>query len=246
MLEGNVIVVLGGSGLLGRAFVAQALAQGATVVVGDIKDPQDSKVTYIQCDATSEESVKALASAAKQKFGKVDGVVNATYPSDTRATSNKGFLDGTLEDMLQNASLHLRVCFVTVKAFAPVFQAQKNGSIIFISSIYGVAAPRFDIYEGLPMTQPAEYAAAKGGIIAVTRYFASLLGKDGIRVNCISPGGIAAGQDKTFVERYSKHVVLGEGLLSPDDVSGTVAFLLSNLSSKITGQNIVVDSGWTL
>ena len=236
-LQDKVVVVLGGKGLLGSAIADECKKYGAQVAIADIVDG---------VDVTNEAQLTAFAQKVKKEFGRVDGVVNATYPSDTKATGNKPFEEGNIDEMLENASLHLRTCFNTMRAFAPVFKEQKNGSIVFLASIYGVVAPRFELYEGLSMTQPAEYAAAKGGIIAVTRYFASLYGKDGIRVNAISPGGIAADQPQPFVDAYSKKVLLGDGLLSPEDISGAAAFLLSDSSAKMTGQNLIIDAGWTL
>ena len=96
------------------------------------------------------------------------------------------------------------------------------------------------------MSMPAEYAAAKGGIIALTKYFAALLGQSSVRVNAISPGGINDNQPQSFVDAYSKNVLLGRGLLSPKDISGAAAFLVSDASAKMTGQNLIIDAGWTL
>lgn len=246
-LTNKVIVVVGGGGLLGSEIVRECVEAGARVIVADIKAPEKREGTvFIECNATDEAQVKALAQKVQTDFGRVDGVVNATYPSDTKATQNKAFESGDIDDMLQSTSLHLRTCFLIVRAFAPVFRAQKSASLVFLASIYGVAAPRFEVYEGLPMTQPAEYTAAKGGIIAVTRYFASLLGKDGIRVNTISPGGIAAHQPQSFIDAYSKKLLLGKGLLEPKHISGVATFLLSDASEMMTGQNLVIDGGWTV
>ncbi|MFZ3043646.1 MAG: SDR family oxidoreductase [Minisyncoccia bacterium] len=246
-LTNKVVVVLGGGGLLGSEIARECTQAGARVVVADIKEPEmPAGAVFIPCDATDEAQTNALAQKVQTDFGRIDGVVNATYPSGTKAMQNKGFESGDIDDMLHNMSLHLRTCFLVVRAFAPIFRKQKSGAVVFFGSIYGVAAPRFEMYEGLPMTQPAEYAAAKGGIVAVTRYFASLLGKDGIRVNTISPGGIMAGQPQSFVDAYSKKLLLGTGLLEPKHVSGAAAFLVSDASAMMTGQNLVIDGGWTL
>lgn len=236
-LQDKIIVVLGGKGLLGSAIVNECQKDGARVVIGDIQDG---------VDVTNEERLSAFAQEVKKEYGRIDGVINATYAAATRASDNGKFMESNIDAMLESASLHLRTCFNTVRAFAPVFTEQGQGSIVFIASIYGVVAPRFEIYDGLPMTQPAEYAAAKGGIIAVTRYFASLLGTDGVRVNTISPGGIAANQPQSFVDGYSKKLLLGKGLLAPEHISGVAAFLLSDASAMMTGQNLVVDGGWTV
>ncbi len=247
-LRDKTVVVLGGSGLLGSAFVRACANAGATVVIGDIKEPvqMPEGVTFVPSDVTDEKSLQALVEKVRTKFTTVDAVVNATYPSNTRVTQGRKFDEVNVDDILENTSLHLRTCIHTVRAFAPIFREQKKGSIIFVSSIYGVVAPRFELYEGTSLMQPVEYAAAKGGIISMARYFASLLGKDGIRVNCVSPGGVEGEYPESFKERYSKHLLLGEGLLAPEQVAGAVVFLASDASEMMTGQNLIIDGGWTV
>ena len=117
---------------------------------------------------------------------------------------------------------------------------KKNyGNIINIGSIYGFAAPRFEIYEGAEMTVPVEYADIKGAIINLTKYLTSYLGKYNIRVNCISPGGVYDHQPETFVKKYFQKVLLGKRMTSVDDLTEALLFLLSDASKYITEQNIV-------
>jgi len=123
---------------------------------------------------------------------------------------------------------------------------QNYGNIIFMASIYGFSAPKFEIYEGTEMTMPVEYAVIKGGIINLTKYLASYLGKYNIRVNAISPGGVFNNQPKEFVEKYCKYVKLGNKMANVNDLTGVLIFLVSNASKYITGQNIVADGGWSL
>ena len=122
---------------------------------------------------------------------------------------------------------------------------QKAGVIVNMGSQYGFAAPRFEIYNGTDITMPVEYSAIKGGIINLTRYLASYLGKYNIRVNAISPGGVFNNQPKSFVKKYQQRVLLGKRMASVNDLAGVLVFLLSDASGYITGQNIVVDGGWT-
>ncbi|MFA6969269.1 MAG: SDR family oxidoreductase, partial [Candidatus Paceibacterota bacterium] len=191
-----------------------------------------------------EDEVNTLAEKMRRDFGRVDAVINATYPK----TKNYGkkFEDADIDEMLENATLHMKTCMTVVRGFLPLFKEQKSGSVIFFGSIYGVAAPRFEIYEGTNMTVPAEYAAAKGGTLSLMRYFAALLGSCNVRVNAISPGGIADNQSQSFIDAYSKHLLVGEGLLRPEDVSGAAVFLASDASKMMTGQNLIIDGGWTL
>ena len=110
----------------------------------------------------------------------------------------------------------------------------------------GFKAPRFNIYENTSMTMPVEYAAIKGGLINLTRYLASYLGEYNISVNSISPGGIYNDQPVDFVRKYSEYVLLEKRMAIPSDIVGTVLFLLSNASNYITGQNFIIDGGWSL
>ena len=245
-LQDKRVVIIGGAGLLGSAFSRACAQRGASVFVADIDEKKAGALAqeiggrFEKVDISDSTSVAALA----KKVGAVDGVVNASYPK----TKNFGkpFKDAEVEHMLADLSLHIGGCLSIAKAFAPLMEKQKTGSIVFLGSIYGVVAPRFSIYEGTSMTIPAEYAAIKGGIIALTRYFASLFGPAGIRVNAISPGGIADKQPEQFVQNYSKHLKIGNGLLAPEDIAGAVVFLLSDDSKQMTGQNLIIDGGWTL
>jgi len=121
---------------------------------------------------------------------------------------------------------------------------QRHGSVVNIASIYGTVGPDFSIYEGTNMTMPAAYSAIKGGVINFTRYLASYYGSYNIRVNCISPGGIFDKQSPNFVNKYESKVPLRRMGL-PEDISPAVGFLLAQESSYITGQNIIIDGGWT-
>ena len=254
-LNGKVVVVTGGGGLLGSAFVRGIVASGGRAVAADINlgaaqaviddiGPEDqSSVIAAHADITDSASVDALISAAEQRFGSVDAVVNSTYP---RAANYGARLeDISYENFCQNLDMHLGGYFLVSQRFALAFKRRQGGHIINMASIYGVMAPRFSIYAGTPMTTPVEYAAIKSAVIHLTQYFAQYFKGHGIRVNCISPGGILAGQPQSFLDSYNGHCA-SKGMLQPQDVTGTVLFLLSDASQYITGQNIIVDDGFSL
>lgn len=245
-LEGKTVLILGGAGLIGASISDACARAGGRVVIADIDEnkgaalAQKTGASFEKADIADLASLDALA----RKIGTVDCLVNAAYPKSKNF--GRSFEEANVADMLDDLALQVGGCLSAVKAFGPLMQKAGAGSIVFLGSIYGIASPRFDIYEGTNMTLPAEYAAIKGGVIALCRYFASLLGKSGVRCNAVSPGGVADGQPESFVERYSSHLKIGHGLLSPEDIAGAVVFLLSDDSKQITGQNIVVDGGWTI
>jgi NAD(P)-dependent dehydrogenase (short-subunit alcohol dehydrogenase family) len=253
----GAVIITGGAGLLGRAFSEACAEAGYSVVIADInadigknvtdeiiRKTKNPRVRFHLCDITNSTDVEVLLHYCKQEFGSVRALVNNAYPRN-KNYGNK-FEDVTYEDFCENVNMHLGGYFNITKGVAREMVAQKSGIIINMSSIYGFAAPRFEIYAGSPMTMPVEYAAIKGGIINLTKYLASYLGQYNIRVNSISPGGIENGQPQQFVEKYSEQVLLNRGMAHSDDITGVLLFLLSDQSKYITGQNLVVDGGWSL
>jgi NAD(P)-dependent dehydrogenase (short-subunit alcohol dehydrogenase family) len=126
-----------------------------------------------------------------------------------------------------------------------VFIKQGYGNFIHMSSIQGVATPKFEHYDGTQMTSPIEYSAIKSGIISMTSWLAKYYKNNNIRVNCISPGGILDKQPDSFLEKYRESCT-SKGMLDAEDVVGSVLFLLSDQSKYINGQNLIVDDGWSL
>ena len=117
--------------------------------------------------------------------------------------------------------------------------------MVYVSSIQGVAAPKFSHYEGTSMTSPIEYSAVKAGIISMTKWLAKYYSGNNIRVNCVSPGGIIDNQSSQFLDRYRQSCT-NYGMLSSGQVAEVITFLLSEASFAINGQNVIVDDGWTL
>jgi NAD(P)-dependent dehydrogenase (short-subunit alcohol dehydrogenase family) len=249
MLEGKTILVIGSGGLLGQAIVEASLAAGANVIAADKTVAtggvaSEGRVVHVACDITNAQSVRTSLDAGCKAFGRIDGCVNSAYPRNTNY--GRQFLDVSFEDFCENVSLNLGGAFVVLREVVRYAENVAHPvSMVNISSIYGSVAPRFQIYEGTKMTMPVEYAAIKAGLEHLSRYASAYAKGTDIRINCVSPGGISAGQDEQFLARYKEHC-RGKGMLAPADVVGAVLFLLSDASRYIVGQNIVVDDGFSL
>ena len=250
-LDGRVALVTGGAGLYG-VHITRALAEvGAHVVIASRNKDQCEKVSSemnaegLQVSAShldlgSSESITRLCENIVGKFGKIDILFN-------NAVARAGGDPSTVTEEEWETAMRINSTgfFLSCKIFGEQMRKQGFGVIVNISSIYGVVAPNFNIYEGTEMTSPANYAFAKGGMINFTRYLASYYGRYGIRVNSISPGGFHTDdQPDIFVENYSRQTLLGR-MAVDDDIKGAAVFLASDASSYITGQNLMVDGGWT-
>ncbi len=254
-LAGKVIVVTGGAGLLGRAFTRGIVERGGTVVVADIDLGRATEVAGAieptrhgaaipaEVDVTVESSVSRLIAETKLRCGHIDAVVNNAYPRN--AAYGRTLEAVTYPDFCENVGLHAGGYFLVAQCFAMYFAEQGGGNIVNMASIYGTLPPRFEVYEGTAMTMPVEYAVIKAGILQLTRYLAQFYKSRGIRVNALSPGGIFDHQPSAFLARY-RAMSGSKGMLSPNDLVGTLAFLLSDDSRYMTGQNLVVDDGFSL
>jgi len=254
MLEGQVVVVTGGAGLIGAAISERVAREGGIPIVADldferaeqvVKQIQASDLTAyaVSLDITDVVQIERVISEVRTKFGRLDALVNNAYPRGNNY--GRELEDVEYGDFCESLSLHLGGYFLTSQKFAAVFASQGHGNIVNLSSIYGLFAPRFEIYEGTSMTVPAAYAAIKAGIIQLTRYFAQYYRRNGIRCNALAPGGIRDNQPEEFTTKYD--AMCGtKGLLDPADLMGAITFLLSDASKFMTGQTLVVDDGWSL
>ena len=256
MLKNKVIFVAGANGLLGKKICRTVLSNGGQLVLADMDrsgieklklelnaDFHSEKSFATTIDIVSKNSIQKSIQEAVSIFGKIDSLVNTAYPRNKNY--GRHFFDVEYEDFCENTSLHLGGYFLTSQQFAKYFVESGYGTILNIASVYGVIAPKFEIYKDTPMTMPVEYAAIKSALIHLTVYMAKYLKDKNVRVNCISPGGILDRQPEIFLDNYKKNC-LSKGMLDPDDIMGTVAFLLSDASRFINGQNIIVDDGFTL
>lgn len=256
MLNEKVIVITGGAGLIGKEFVKAVIEQNAIAIIADINEEIGQKakkdlsqelntqaIDFIQLDITSKESLRHAITFLDQKYGRIDALVNNAYPRNKNY--GKHFFDVEYDDFAENVSLNLGGYFLTSQQFARYFQTQGYGNIVNVSSVYGVIAPKFEIYEGTAMTVPVEYAAIKSGLLLLTQYMAKYFKGMNIRVNALSPGGIFDHQPEPFLESYKKQC-LNKGMLDKSDLKGTLIYLLSEMSRFVNGQNIIVDDGFVL
>lgn len=255
MLQDKVIVITGGAGLLGRSFARHIVDNGGIAVLADINleaataaaaeiaTPVRGKAEAAALDITDKDSIGNLIGGLKARHGRIDAVVNNAYPRNKNY--GRKLEDVTYADFCDNVSKHLGGYFLTAQQFGLFFREQGGGNIVNMASIYGAVAPRFQVYAGTPMTMPVEYAAIKSAVIHLTRYFAQYFKGQGVRVNCLSPGGILDRQPEEFLRKYNTHANV-KGMLDPRDVASVLMFLLSDASQFMTGQNLLVDDGWSL
>lgn len=260
-LKGKNVLLFGGSGILGKEFTKSLLAHNAKVISCDIKTLDKSlmhdEVDYQVLDASNEQELLEFKDSIIEKYKKIDVIINSVtakyddfyLPFDE--TSTKGWEIGLKGN--------LTVPYMISKAFINHMCEQKSGSIINISSVYGLVGNDQSIYEGSNLHEiyvkdspdisqiysNGVYNAAKGGLNNFTRYLAAYYGKYNIRVNTISPGGIEYPKENdVFLKKYGAKVPLGRKA-KKEEINGAVIFLASDASSYVTGHNLVVDGGFT-
>jgi NAD(P)-dependent dehydrogenase (short-subunit alcohol dehydrogenase family) len=252
-LRGKVALVTGGAGPLFGSSLSEGLAEaGATVITGSRSLERNQQFAEelrsrgfdahgFQCDIADVASIHQLRDDVLSRFGRLDVLVNSALAREGHAG---GFEDQTVDHCRASAAGDFAGLFELCRAFLPTMIQQRGGSIINIASIYGVVSNDPNIYAGTGMKQPPTYNFVKAGMINFTRYLACYYGKQGVRANCISPGGYFNDQPKAFVEQYEQRVPIGR-MLHHDDIKGAVVFLASDASEYVTGLNLLVDGGWT-
>ena len=256
MLKNKTIVITGGAGLIGQEFVKAVVEQNGTAIIADInkelgeevkaslsKELNTDHIDFVKLDITSKDSLQECINTLDSKYSHIDALVDNAYPRNKNYARH--FFDVEYSDFVENLGLNLGGYFTTSQQFAKYFKKQGHGNIVNISSIYGVVAPKFEVYNGTAMTMPVEYAAIKSALIHLTKYMAKYFKGLNIRVNTLSPGGILDSQPEQFLKQY-KNECLNKGMLDKSDLKGTLIYLLSNMSKYVNGQNIIVDDGFVL
>lgn len=252
-LTGRTAVVTGGAGPLGSV-LCEALAEaGAHVVVVDLDEQACAAVAGslpgsghrpLGADLLDPQGITHVVNRLSD-LGACDVLVNNAAFTGTSGVPGYAvpFDEQTDEAFAMALALNLTAPFSLTRRLSPLLRARGHGSVVNVSSIYGLVGPNMGLYEGTRMGNPAAYAASKGGIAQLTRYLATVLAPH-IRVNAFAPGGIARGQDQAFVQRYERLTPLGR-MGSEDDFRGVVTWLASDASAYVTGQVVAVDGGWT-
>ncbi|MDO8580732.1 MAG: SDR family oxidoreductase [Candidatus Omnitrophota bacterium] len=254
-LDNKVVFVLGGAGLIGEEIVQAVASAGATLILLDVNSKKakaivedinasGQKAVFEYFNAMDlEKSEKQLEKIWKQ-YGPADVWVNASYPRT--ADWPQSLEKMNLRYLRKNVDAHLNSCLWLSRKIALLMKkSEVQGSIIHLGSIYGVQANDLTIYEGTKMSGEISYSAIKGGIVNFTRYLASYFGPNGIRANCVCPGGVFDHQDKQFVRHYEHKVPL-KRMAKAEEIASAVLFLACEASSYVTGTTLMVDGGWTI
>ena len=250
MLKNKTIAITGACGRIGLSLAREVIKNNGKVILGDIISPNEpldflteSNSHYVQTDLTKPDSMQRFIECGIKKFKKIDAAVHCAYPRSKQWGTR--FEELELEGISEDLRKQLGSAIIFSQKIIKHFTQTGGGNLIHISSIQGLASPKFEHYEGLDMTSPIEYSAIKSGIISITKYLAKYYKSKNIRVNCVSPGGILDDQPLEFLNRY-RNDCASKGMLDPIDVVNTILFLISKQSEFITGQNLTVDDGWTL
>lgn len=252
MIQGKVVLITGAAGRLGSVIAQGIISEGGRVILVDLNEIGLEKTAAelntqgclpIVADAGLPGSIDLCIAAGKERFGQIDAAIHSAYPRS--ALWGERFENVQKEHLDEDLSNQLGGAILFSQRILEFFKEQGGGNLIHISSIMGLATPKFENYVGTEMTSPIEYTAIKAALIAMTKYLAKYYKGKNIRVNCISPGGILDQQPEVFLERY-RSWCNHKGMLDPVDLVATALFLLSEQSRYLTGQNIIVDDGWSL
>ena len=266
-LSGRVAVITGGAGMLGMQHAAVIAEAGGHAVIADVSEDTErlaeslsgahgAEALGVRVDITRQAEVEAMVGAVVGKFGRIDILINNAALTvkgggERAAEYFAPFEEYPLHLWEQALQVNLTGSFLCCQAVGKVMVARRSGVVLNIASDIGTISPDHRIYEGAvhpqtgaPFNTPIAYATTKAGIINFTRYLATYWADKGIRVNCLSPGGVSAGHDPRFVEQVTSRIPLGR-MARSDEYKGAVLFLVSDASSYMTGANLIVDGGRT-
>ncbi|HZJ12440.1 MAG TPA: SDR family oxidoreductase [Methyloceanibacter sp.] len=252
-IRDRVVIVTGGSGQLGQAFVGSLAAAGARVAVVD-RSPvaEGPNVLFVACDVTIRAELERGLAQIEGHWGTPQGLVNAAAldsPPDSPPEENGPFETYPEASFDRIMEVNVKGTFLCCQVFGGAMAERGRGSIVNIASIYGMVSPDQSLYQyrrdrGEVFFKPVAYSASKSALYNLTRYLAGYWGAKGVRVNTLTLGGVYNNQDPAFLERYQAKVPLGR-MADAEEYNGVVQFLLSDAASYVTGSNVVVDGGFT-
>lgn len=256
-LKNKKIIIMGGLGKLGKQFTNIFLkSEAKKIIIIDIAKPKKNskRVDYYQCDLSNEIELKKLLNLIFEKEKKINSLVYNVYSKPKNYYMPNSVYDS--KTWRQVLDVNLTAAYISAQNIINHF-VRKNikGNIVFLLSTYGLVSPNLGIYKGLSkkrniyggkfsLTSPASYTASKSALLGLTKYLACAYGKNGIRVNALSPGGVFDHQEKKFVKNYIEKVPMGR-MAKWHEYNGAILFLVSNASSYMNGSNLIVDGGWT-
>lgn len=263
-VESKVVVVTGGLGQLGSQFSRTLLDRGASVAVLDLPvHPSkrtdvfgdriaNDRLLCVEADVTQRGSLEAALEHVRRSLGVPNGLITCAAidsPPDAAGAENPPFEEYSLPVWQQVMDVNVTGVFLSCQVFGGAMADAGRGSIINISSTYGLVSPDQRLYEyrrqrGESYHKPVAYAVSKSAILNLTRYLATYWADRGVRVNTLTFGGVFNGQEEAFLSAYAARVPLGR-MARADEYNGAVLYLISEASSYMTGSNLVIDGGWT-
>ena len=257
-LTNRVAIITGGGGLLASEHAIALHAYGAKIILADvniescnatIKKLEAEGVTALakHCDVTSKESWQKLHDEVVNEFNSIDILINnAGFTNQSKSTNyDATFENFPLEDWNTIMNVNLTGAFLGCQIIGKQMLLQGKGSIINIASLYGVVSPNHNIYPGTGISQPVAYSVSKHGVVALTKYIATLWASKGVRVNALTPGGIYNGHQGLFLERFRQLNPIGR-MSDKSELRGGIVYLASDASSHVVGHNLIIDGGWTV